>query len=765
MKRKMKNICNVILIAFVLVTLHGIALAAEQNDGQNLTVTVDNSSVVVPDTPIITQVDNITTNTLDLEVEVGGSYAREVLDFVVTVTNLFTGVVTTVNYTQATSASSETTLAVAGLDPGTEYQFEVRYRRSGDVYSADSDSVNAVTLINAPVLDFVDSVTDDSVDVHVIIDSAFIGSAMDFIIEVTNGDNDTYTVQMTQNVTGINVTLPVDGLDSDTDYTFKVKYTREGTLNFSAYSNEKSITTEDSTDDLSRPVIESIDNVTTHSMDLLVDTGDYDNEDMDLVVKVTNESTGKTIIINFSETTDSSGRVVLGITGLNSGIKYTFKVKYSLDGESEESEYSSEKSQMTDAVDVPESTVEVCSDGSTIVILQSELQSYLDSGAVVGPCGVPDGAMVIICYDDSTISVLQSEVQTYIDDGATVGQCTISEESADASDVIDEDVDLGGNIVREIREIIAPEEVKKIYEIVAGIGTLAGAAIALAGSAVPLFAAMPGAFGSSVFLHFLELFGIIGRRKKEERNWGVVFDNQTHMPIPAVKIMLLDQMGKEMSTTYSDKDGRFGFLVEPGTYVINVFKKDYTLITEMRHDDIYGNLYDGKEVTIKKDQVMLSNIAMKSENINWQEYAAKKSKQYRSKWSTVKKYLFTSIYFIGFTATAIITYFYPSIFNFVMMSIYIALFIYQKFLVKKKYGIIETQERKPIPFAIVNLYDKETNEKHNFAVTDSIGRYYLLSNNGRYNLKAKGQPVSGVRFEKVYDIHVTDGIVRKDIIV
>ena len=757
MKIKIRNIFNIILVAFVLMSFHNGVFAAEQNDGQNLTVTVDNSSIIVPDTPIIAQVDNITTSTVDLDVKVGSNYANEMLEFVVTITNLFTGDVTTANYTQATNASSETTLGVVGLDPGTQYQFEVRYRRSGDVYSDDSSPVNATTLIDAPVLDSVDAVTDSTADLHTIIDPAFVGATMDFIIAVTDGDGNTYTVQMTQNVTSINVILPVDDLDSNTDYTFKVKYAREGTLNFSDYSNEKSITTENEVD-LSRPIIESIDNVTTHSMDLLVDTGDHNNKDMDLVVRVVNESTGETFTVNFSKTTDSNGKVILAITGLDPDTVYTFKVKYSLNGDDRESAYSPEKSQKTNAIDVVEPTVEICNNNSTIVVLQSELQSYLDQGAIVGPCEAPKDIRVVICYNDSTISILQSEVQSYINDGATIGQCTIS---GGSTTVDDQNTSIHDN---DIKNKIAPQESKNIYETIAGIGAFAGASIALAGSAVPLFAAMPGAFGNSVFLHFLELFGIIGRRK-EERNWGVVFDVQTHMPIPAVKIVLLDQMGKEMATTYSDKDGRFGFLVNPGTYVINVFKKNYTLVTEMGHDDIYGNLYDGKEITIKEDHVMLSNIAMKSENINWQEYAAKKSKQYKSKWSIVKKYFFTSMYFIGFVATAIITYFYPSIFNFVMLGVYVMLFIYQKFFNKKKYGVIETHDGKPIPFAIVNLYDKKTNEKQNFAVTDSIGRYYLLSDNGKYDLKAKGQPVSGTSFEKVGDIHVTDGIVRKDIIV
>ena len=131
MKRQIKNICNIILIIFVLVISCNIAIAAQQSDGQNLTVTVDNSSIVVPDTPIIIQVDNITTNALELNVKVGNSYASETLEFVATITNLFTNEVITVNYTQATNASSETILAVTALDPGTEYKFEVKYRRSG----------------------------------------------------------------------------------------------------------------------------------------------------------------------------------------------------------------------------------------------------------------------------------------------------------------------------------------------------------------------------------------------------------------------------------------------------------------------------------------------------------------------------------------------------------------------------------------------------------------------------------------------------------
>ena len=745
------------LLCFLIIVAANSAFAADQNIG----VTVDNTLVVVPPTPIIVQSQDITTDTVDLVVEVGSAFASETLNFVVTKTNTVTGDTTSETYTQNTDASAQATVSVSGLDPGTEYEFAVRYARPLGVFSADSTIHSATTLIDAPVLNSVDAITTDSADLHVIIDPAFIGSVMDFIVEV-NEDGNVYTVQMTRNITSINVTLPMNSLDPGTDYTFKVKYARENTLNFSGYSNEESITTDSDAGDLEKPVIDDIRNVTTTSMEIVVEVNGHDNENLDFELQVTNKATGDVFIVNYNETVDNNGTTVFGVGGLNPGTEYEFKVRYTLDGESEYSDYSDPKSDHTEYLDADESVV-ICYNDSTISILQTELQSYLDRGAVIGSCdGTVDDEDVKICYKDKTRTVSKDKLQSYLDRGAEIGSCDDVDTVSGGSTDIDEDLDLTQK--DEIREVILPEEAKTTYEAVAVAGTLTGAATALAGSAIPLFAAMPGALGSTIFLHFLELFGVIGRRK-EDRNWGIVFDDQTHIPIQAAKIVLLNKMGKEMATTYSDKDGRFGFLVNPGTYVINIFKKDHALITDIEHDDVYGNLYDGKEIVIKDDYVMLSNIAMKAENIDWQEYADKKARQYNSKWALVKKYLFSSIYFIGFGITIIITYFYPSVFNLVMLGIYIVLFVYQTFFNKKRFGVIKTRTGKPIAFATVNLYDKKTSKKQNFAVTDSIGRYYLLSENGKYRLKAKGQPVSGTRFEKVSDIHVTDGIVRKDIIV
>jgi len=756
----MTNYCKSIFLGLLCIfalLVSSSVFAAQQSGGQTIGVTVDNSLVVVPPTPVIIQSQDITTNTVDLVVEVGSGFSNESLNFFVTMKNIVTGDITNANYTQNTNINARTTISVSGLDPGTEYEFTVRYARPAGVYSADSAPHNATTLIAAPVLDSIDAITTNSADLHVIIDPAFIGSTMDFIIEVNDGNN-TYTVQMTRNITGIHVILPMNNLDADTGYTFKVKYARANTLNYSSYSNEKSIVTESDVVSLDKPTITDIRNITTTSMEVVVDINGHDNDDLDFVLHIINRATGSTFTVNYSETVDNNGVVILGVGGLDPGTEYEFKVKYAVKNDSDYSGYSSVESAYTKYLD--EENIEICYNGSTILVSQDDLQSYLDQGAIRGSCEDDPNQKIEICHKGrKTLRLPQAAIQAHLNHGDTLGPCKTDMVSGGSVD-IDEDVNLTQK--DKVREMILPEEEKEKYVVASVIGAAAATTAALMAAAIPLFASMPGALGTTIFLKVIELFGIVGRRK-EEKNWGVVFDGDTRMPIPAVKIILLDKMGKEMATTYSDKDGRFGFLVNSGTYVMNVFKKNYDLITRVTSDELYGNVYDGSDIQIDEEHMIVTNIAMHTENVDWTEFANKRKSQI--KLITIMSYVFGALYFIGFGATMLITYFYPSVFNFIVLGIYIILFMYRLFAKKKRYGSIETTEGNPVPFAVVNLYDKNTSAKQGFAVTDSIGRYYLLANNGKYKLKAKGQPVSGMQFEKQGNIHVKDGIVRRDIVV
>lgn len=731
-----KYLKGVFLMLFCVISLgaYSSACGASDSGAINIGVSVDNTMYDIPDTPVIVSSSNITTNSLDLLIKVGDDYANMDLDIVLTITNVDTGEVTNVSYDKIVNNSSQTTLNVSGLDPGTQYDFTVRYSLNDmNIFSADSNVYTDVTLIDPPIIDSISDVSYDSLTLDVVIDPAFAGDTMDFIVEVKNDDTgDTYTIQITQYVTSSSVALDINDLDPGTQYTFRVRYAREDSSNFSGYSNKKSIVT-----DLDPPTITNSQNTTTTSIELEVEVDDaFSGENMDFILHVTNKATGETFEVDFTQRVDSDGKIYFVVDGLDPGTEYDFKIRYAREGSGEFSEYSAIWTERTAYID-DEKKVTICHNGNTITINQNALDTHLGHGDYLGPC-TPEGG----------------------DGGPHITPTDPGVVSGGSTDVPDDE----RLTKEEIRETILPEEGMAQYEAIATVGAVAGAAMAFASSAIPFFTTMPGAFGNSLFLRGLELFGVLGRRKKE-RKWGIVFDNVTHMPIPAAKIILSDESGKELETTYSDKDGRFGFLARDGKYKLDIFKKDHELVTDLEKDELYGDVYDGSTVEMDKDHMILVNVAMKSLLIDWAEYAKKKVKQYQSGFSTFKRYLFFGLYVLGFGWTLIVTYFYPNTFNIVLSSIYIIMFIYQTFFKKKKYGSIETNGGKPVPFAIVSLHDDESDEKKRFAVTDAIGRYYLLAENGEYKMKAKGQPVSGDSFEKQGEVKVDDGIVRKDIIV
>ena len=761
----MVNFLKGISVGFLGVFLLGIfgllnVQAATDGDGVNLGVTVDNTMYDVPGVPVIIDAFNITTDYMDLLVEVEDRYANTPLDIILTATRVDNGEVATFTYDRAPGSDARTVLDVSGLLPGTYYDFVARYSLDEmNVFSANSNVYQERTLINPPVIDDISDIGTDSLTLDVVIDPRFSGDPMDYIIEVTDENNgDTYTIQVTKTTSSSSVSFDIDDLDPGTEYSFRVEYGRADTSYYSDWSDPESAVT-----DLNPSTITNAENIANNSMDLIVEIGDnFSGDDVDLVISVRNNATGETWEIDFgSVEVGNNGTVTVPVEGLDPGTGYTFEAKYSPEGGGEESDWSDPFTATTTYADDCEEDVDndgICDDVDDCIDIDDD-----------GICD-DDDKKITICHNGNTIEVSKNALDAHLAQGDYVGPCT--EEGGDGGphpddtvsggtvDVIDDDDDR----IDEVREVIAPEESENVYRTAGLIGATAGSIIALAGSAVPLFTAMPGAFSSSIFLKFIELFGIIGRRK-EERNWGIVFDNVIRVPIPAAKIVLSDESGKELATTYSDKDGRFGFLASPGKYKLDIFKKDYELITDMEQDDLYGNVYDGGVIEMDEENVVLVNIAMKSMVIDWEGYAQKKVKQYNSGFSTFKKYFFFAIYVLGFSATAVITFFYPNTFNIIVLSIYILLFFYQVFFKKKKYGSVETDGGNPVPFAVVSLHDDDLGEKKQFAVTDAIGRYYLLTENGKYKMKAKGQPISGDAFEKQGDVKVDDGIVRKDIIV
>jgi hypothetical protein len=775
-----KNI-KVLLMVFVPLMVFNIFVPINfvMAAGVDFGVTVDNHEGSYPPPDIISAA-NITKNTLDLTVLVGGEFSDTLLNYEITITNTFTGGVSIGSYTQTTDASGAVVLAIDNLDSGVEYKFEAQYAPIGNGYSGKSMPYNAVTVIDPPILDSIDNVEEESVDLDVIVDLEFIGVTMDFTVNVYKNGGYSHQVHLTRHITEQYITLPIDDLDAGEDYSFKVKYARENTLHFSDYSNEKSITMDE--EELEAPEIILIDNITTSSMDLVVNIDGRAGENLDFKIKMVNKTTGQITNIEVNINVGSDDNVVFHISNLNYDTEYEFKVKYSPENTDGYSDYSDPKSGRTKNIESQENTI-ICYNELTLVVSSLEqLQEYLNDGATIGECGVEPGEESIsICYEGGEMVIVQSELQTYIDNGATQGGCIPIDNSEDEVEVCYEGETIWTSLTSQIFKKATPGECKKgpvaeegredveqeekIFQGVAVIGAVAGATMAVASSGIPLLAVMPGALGGAVLPQLLRLLGLFGRTRRVKK-WGMVFEESTHLPIVNAKIVLIDEEDAKVAVTHSDKDGRFGFTVEPGDYILKIENENYKIVMDLKDDELFENVYKGDKIVLEEDdKIPTVNIAVQLTNINMEEYAQEKVEQYMSLWSNIKKGLFLLIYTIGFLSTAAITYFYPSIFNFGLLGVYVGIFIFQVFFKKRDYGFVRMANGRPVSFAIVSLYDKILSKEHGFAITDSIGRYNLQTENGTYDLKVKNQSASGVVVDERGEVFIKKGVLNKDIIV
>jgi hypothetical protein len=82
---------------------------------------------------------------------------------------------------------------------------------------------------------------------------------------------------------------------------------------------------------------------------------------------------------------------------------------------------------------------------------------------------------------------------------------------------------------------------------------------------------------------------------------------------------------------------------------------------------------------------------------------------------------------------------------------------------KKPYGHVRNKEgKKPLPFSMIALHNKENNQREAFVVADVTGRYYMLIRDGEYNLKLSVRKEGGRYLAREGLEKVRNGILKKD---
>ncbi|HEY4514721.1 MAG TPA: hypothetical protein VJJ22_01015 [Candidatus Paceibacterota bacterium] len=273
------------------------------------------------------------------------------------------------------------------------------------------------------------------------------------------------------------------------------------------------------------------------------------------------------------------------------------------------------------------------------------------------------------------------------------------------------------------------------------------------------------------------LLGILGIRRKH-KPWGTVYDSVTKRPLdPAyvqVREISTDGKSKSVADAITDLDGRYGFLIPGGVYTLEAGKTNYTfpsVVLSGKHtDELYDNLYYGEELVTSQGELITRNIPLDPVGFDWNEFVKNKQALFRlySRKEKVKAFIFDSLYLLGFLFTLLATIISPSVFNFILLGIYVVVFIFQTYWhsIWKAITVKDT-DNEPYSFAIVRVFLSNLNQEVKRVVTDGFGRFYLLVSPGTYYITVDAKVGDG-SYRRVYrssSMHLSKGVLSGDIII
>lgn len=231
------------------------------------------------------------------------------------------------------------------------------------------------------------------------------------------------------------------------------------------------------------------------------------------------------------------------------------------------------------------------------------------------------------------------------------------------------------------------------------------------------------------------LFGLITFKKKRQP-WGTVYDSVTKAPVDPAYVELFDTEGNKQAEAITDLDGRYGFLVPEGSYVMNVRKTNYLFPSKIqklgKQDIIYSNLYQGG--TFTTSSTVAHDIPMDPEVFDWNQAEKLRTKQTKffSKLDPVIVQLLDLFFFLGVIAVIVQAIATTNTYTIVIAVLYLVLLAARLYGGKPMlYGTV-TKNGDPLQFALIRVYreGREVASK----VTDAYGRYVAILEPGTYEV-------------------------------
>ena len=296
---------------------------------------------------------------------------------------------------------------------------------------------------------------------------------------------------------------------------------------------------------------------------------------------------------------------------------------------------------------------------------------------------------------------------------------------------------------------------------------IAGAILLVAFPMLSWIAALP----YRSILWIVRLFGLAPKHQ----TWAVVYDSVTKRPIDPAYVTIKDTLGREVATTVTDLDGRFGAILPRGIYTIDVQKGNYVFpsqkVSGQTVDGKYTGLYFGGTIdVVDAERSLAVAIPMDPIGEDWNQ-SAKQHRgislrpEVRAEYRHASQiYFLCALIFSGMRYLSIKdlqnTRFVCISFGLVLIAFLQALFQSETFY---QSVVIDQKTKLPVQFARVKIFTAEGDHQLAHKTTTFQGEFVALVPPGRYYATIEQRNADGT-YTKIFTssvFFVRDGYVGK----
>lgn len=282
-------------------------------------------------------------------------------------------------------------------------------------------------------------------------------------------------------------------------------------------------------------------------------------------------------------------------------------------------------------------------------------------------------------------------------------------------------------IVGEVAKIIQDPEAQKTAEQVAA-PVITGAAAAVATASM----------GWASFLNYLRFLftqpALLFKRRKR-KNWGVVYNSLTKLPLGLMTVRLIDaETGRVIQSRVTDGEGRYAFFPAVGSYKLEIFSDQFDFpsrfFSVLREDDQFVDLYHGEIIEVKEKGATITA------NIPLDPVGAKRPVRHLI-WQLTWRRLQNVLSVVSILVAIGFAVWVPGIITIGLLAVQLAFYaLFRRLAIPpkpKNWGIIyDEHTRLPLTQAIARIFDRQYNKLLETQVTDKSGRYAFLVGRNEY---------------------------------